>query len=326
MLHAIGISIPQSAIFRAAQRLHPEALYSFDFTTGTYFGAAESDFVVTRASPGLAQDLSGNWVSFGNNVMRRTNRGLLVEEARTNLFLNSNAPATQSITVVNGTVYTVSLHGTGSAALSGAGAGTATNGSPVTFTASSTSLTVTITGSPTYVQVEAGSFATSPIITAGSPITREADSMSLAIPALSGAYSVLAIGTANAPNPHTSNQNFVQMDELTDTQRWVIRKNTTGAYLSTLVGGAGAGFAPSGTWLPGVRTKFAGGIQANSQAAVFNGGTPGTATAATLPNAPTRIRLGSNSAGTESFNGIIEGVAVVPRRLSNAELQAWSGS
>jgi hypothetical protein len=409
-----------------AAKLHPEALYSFDFTTNTYFGAAASDFVVTRASPGLAQDLLGNWVSFGNNVMRSTNRGLLIEEARTNsithatgfltgwtngsggdasvtqnagtspaldntatLLDDNNATQTRgrstSFSITSGaTAYTgsifikagtssvaslrISLVGgtsiaaeavinllTGEAQWRSGASGTTLH--PVvpcgggwyrlafTITDNSTgnntlgfevrpAFNSTYTNTPDAAatgtalfwgaQCEIGSFATSPIITAGSAVTRAADNVSLAIPSLSGTYSMLAIGTANAPNPYTAAQNFVQVDAGSGTNRWVIRRETNATYLSTLVGGTGAAFAPAGTWATGTRTKFAGAIEANSQASVVNGGTPGTATAATLPTSPTFLRFGVNSGGTEQFNGIIQGVAVVPRRLSNAELQAWS--
>lgn len=44
---------------------------------------------VSRASGGYAENLDGSLTWFGNNVMRRTDRGVLVEGARTNLLLRS---------------------------------------------------------------------------------------------------------------------------------------------------------------------------------------------------------------------------------------------
>lgn len=111
----------------------------------------------------------------GSDIPDATLKGFLIEPARTNLFLNSTAPATQSITVVNSSVYTVSVKDTGSIVLSGAGTGTVTEGSNVTFTASSTSVTCTVSGSLELAQVELGTFATSFIKTAGSTVTRLAD-------------------------------------------------------------------------------------------------------------------------------------------------------
>lgn len=70
-----------------------------------------------------------------------------------NLFLNSAAPATQSIAVLVGATYTVSLTGSGSITLSNAGSGVVTAGSPVTFTAGTVTLTCTVSGSPTTAHV-----------------------------------------------------------------------------------------------------------------------------------------------------------------------------
>jgi hypothetical protein len=117
--------------------------------------------------------------------------GLRIEESRTNLFLNSGAPATQTITVANGSTYTVSFYGTGTLTLSGAATQTMTGSAypartTYTFTASSTSLTGTVTslGTMTYPQVELGTFATSAIPTGSTSATRAADVVILQGPAL----------------------------------------------------------------------------------------------------------------------------------------------
>jgi hypothetical protein len=70
-----------------------------------------------------------------------------------NLAVNSETPATQSITVVSGGEYTVEMEGAGSFALTGAGTGTASDGSPATITASTTTLTITLTGAADRVWV-----------------------------------------------------------------------------------------------------------------------------------------------------------------------------
>lgn len=77
-----------------------------------------------------------------------------------NLYRNSDAPATQTRTVVVGQNYTVSVVGSGSITLSGAGTGTVTAGSPVTFTASTTSLVSTVSGTLTRMQLNRGAVAT----------------------------------------------------------------------------------------------------------------------------------------------------------------------
>lgn len=65
------------------------------FSSGQYFGvvgAPTSFLTTTRASSAFANDASGNWISFANNIPRITSSGLLVEESRTNQATNSAAP------------------------------------------------------------------------------------------------------------------------------------------------------------------------------------------------------------------------------------------
>lgn len=94
--------------------------------------------------------------------------------AATNLFINSNAPATQSISVTAQT-YTLSIYGTGSVALSGASTGVL-NGvatdqrQTLTFTPTAGSLTLTVSGAVVCPQLQTGAAATPYIQTAGSPV------------------------------------------------------------------------------------------------------------------------------------------------------------
>ncbi|MFV3388434.1 hypothetical protein ACNFCJ_24020, partial [Pseudomonas sp. NY15364] len=77
-------------------------------------------------------------------------RGLLIEESRTNLLLNSATLATQSVTVT-AVAHTLSFYGTGSVTLSGAATGTLTgtgagNRVSLTFTPTAGTLTLTVSG------------------------------------------------------------------------------------------------------------------------------------------------------------------------------------
>jgi len=130
-----------------------------------------------RNSTATYIDKDGILQTAGINVPRFQNGRYLCEPAATNRFLQSGAPATQAITVVSGTVYTVQCYGSGSITLSGAGTGSVVEGAPVTFTASSTSLTCTVSGSLNRSQVETGTKATSYIPTTSAPVTRAADSL-----------------------------------------------------------------------------------------------------------------------------------------------------
>lgn len=106
----------------------------------------------------------------------------LGEPAATNLFLNSEAPANQNIDLTStGTGnYTLSVHGSGSVTVAagtaaGTGFGTASAGTDVTFNITAVgTITLTVTDTPDIVQVEKGSFATSPITTGASAVARQA--------------------------------------------------------------------------------------------------------------------------------------------------------
>jgi hypothetical protein len=108
--------------------------------------------------------------------------GYLNEPPATNVYLNSQSPATQTITVT-AQQYVLSFYGTGSIAMTGTYTGTlsgtgANNLVQLPFTPTAGALVLTDTGSLANVQVEAGSVATSRIITYGAPVTRAADSLS----------------------------------------------------------------------------------------------------------------------------------------------------
>ena len=76
---------------RSVQRLG--ATDAWDFVSGSYMrdGRVTSDpgLTVTRASVGTAETADGRIITFGSGQLRRTDKGILVEGARTNLLLYS---------------------------------------------------------------------------------------------------------------------------------------------------------------------------------------------------------------------------------------------
>ena len=69
----------------------PAATIDMNFAANTITGAASFAAVLTctRASTGYARTVAGTLTSFAVNTLRRTDKGLLVEEARTNYVLRS---------------------------------------------------------------------------------------------------------------------------------------------------------------------------------------------------------------------------------------------
>ena len=137
-------------------------------STATYFDAT-----------GTMQTVSGNTPRWDYDPVTHALRGLLIEEARTNVLLNSATLGTQSVTVT-AQAYTLSFYGTGTITKSGTAGGAlvgtgASQRVSQTFTPTAGTLTLTVTGSVLNAQLEAGAFATSYIPTTAAAVTRAQD-------------------------------------------------------------------------------------------------------------------------------------------------------
>ena len=147
----------------------------------------------TRASSGTYVDSAGVIRTAANDAPRSDHNpttgeslGLLIEEQRTNLLLNSATLSTQSVTVT-AAAHTLSFTGTGTITLSGTstagplvGTGTGeANRVSLTFTPTAGTLTLTVSGTVSNAQLEVGVFRTSYIPTTDSAATRAADVASI---------------------------------------------------------------------------------------------------------------------------------------------------
>lgn len=139
------------------------AMFQIDFTTGMIWNpdtpgvlTAIDDMLEIRSRAGWGIDRFGQRRFFPANNFRATDAGLnYLPLPATNLVVNPEAPATQTITVVSGSVYWVYCQGpTASITLSGAASVTLRAGQTHQFTASTTSLTITVSGECTFLQLE----------------------------------------------------------------------------------------------------------------------------------------------------------------------------
>lgn len=145
---------------------------------------------ITRSTVGTYFDINGvmqtaaiNEVRINYNPITKEFLGVLIENAATNILLNSASLSTQTRTVT-AEVYTLSFYGTGTITLSGVHSATVTgtgaypNRRTYTFTPTAGSLVLTVSGTVSNAQLETGTLATSWISTAGSAVTRAADIIS----------------------------------------------------------------------------------------------------------------------------------------------------
>lgn len=148
------------------------------FTDGSFVRNSVASYF---DSLGAMQTVSANIPRFNYNPSTHVFEGILIENAATNLLLNSTTLSTQSVTVTNTTAYVLSFYGTGSVTLSGAATGTFASAGAyparkiITINTATTSLTITVTGSVQYAQLELGSVPTSWIPTTSAAVTRNAD-------------------------------------------------------------------------------------------------------------------------------------------------------
>ena len=259
-------------------------------------------------------------------------RGLLIEEARTNLLLNSDTLATQSVTVT-AVPHTLSFYGTGTVTLSGAstagplvGTG-ASDRVSLTFTPSAASLTLTLSGSATRAQLEAGPYATSYIPTTSAAVTRAAD---VCITSVLNPWFNEDEGTFFCEfwipwtyiAADTAARRLIQADD-----------NGGDAHIAAYLGGGniiaemyddGASVASfnSGAFAPNTALRQAYAWNENGAAVAATGGYFGTDSSVTLPSGVAILRLGSHSAAGSEPNGYIRKVKFYPRRLSDNELRA----
>jgi hypothetical protein len=294
----------------------------------------DSRIAFTRASPGTYFDVTGTLQTAASNVPRigydpvsHLIQGLLIEEQRTNLLLNSATLATQSVTGLTATAYTLSFYGTGSVAMSGVFSGTlaGTGAFPArvtqTFTPTAGALTLTVTGSVLDAQLEAGAFVTSFIPSTASAATRAQDVATMPV----GGWFNAAAGTLVADfMVQTIVVNAVVIAPQTDGNNGLNLRfggaspttmNMTGFNAGSNVGGP----VSTNTLTSGQQSRAGFTYNGLATSIALNGITPTTATLASAPSITTiSFGVGRNAI---ILNGYLRRVRYWPRALSNTQLQ-----
>jgi hypothetical protein len=303
----------------------------------------DSRITFTRASTatyfdqfGVMQTAASGVARFDHNPTTFESLGLLIEESRTNLLLNSATLSTQNVTVTT-VATTLSFYGTGTVTLSGTASGTlvGTGASPsrvsLTFTPTAGTLTLTVSGSVVNAQLEAGAFATSYIPTVASQVTRAADAASMTGTNFSSWYNqgegtIYAEGFLN--NPAVTGGQIRRLADINDgsnNNRISFGHSASSAVLRTQ-------YVVSGVSLNGTNGQTVSSVFPSAKVAVAykdadyafspNGATPTTSTAASVP-VVNRLSIGNDFDGsaTGAANGTIKRIAFYPLRLSNTQLQ-----
>ena len=310
-------------------------LHYWDFTTnralfsGADVGAVTSTpgYSFTRATVGTADDLAGNIVQFASGEIRRTDRGILVEDARTNLFLNSAVGVTQSITVA-AAAHTLSFRGTGTISLTGVSTAGPLVGSGVntrvtlTFTPTAGSLTLTISGSCTNVQLEAGSSASSWIPTTGASVTRDPDVLTVSSPGVDFPLT-LFVEFERAVDTGAAVQLF-RLDDGNENERALLGINVSDLARTTVTDGGvvQADVTVAGALAVNTIYKQAGALSTNRVQTGLNGVLGTEDTAATMSATPSAIRFGVSLAGVNQPFSYIRRAAIFNTALADAALQA----
>jgi len=320
---------------------------ALDFTTA----ALDARVTVTRTtnatnpatyinSSGVITAATNNQPRFDYDPVTLLCKGLLIEESRANLLLNTDLLATQIVTVT-AAARILSFYGTGGVTLSGAhiavvsGTGAYPTRTTYSFTPSAGALTLTVTGTVQFAQLELGAFATSYIPTTTTSLTRNADAVSMTGTNFSSWYNqsegafVFDFGPFNMSGVMAGQTPYdTAIGAVTNgvrAGRTFSAVNLNGWSSNTRLGTPGTSGTISGSSAlapvtgPAPLQKLAIFQSSTALGGVVNGGTVTSVTVTVAPTgAPDMFYI------NERLNGYIRQIRYYNIRLTNAEVQAFS--
>lgn len=303
--------------------------------------ALDSRITFVRASVGTYIDSTGALQTASSGAARFTHDpvtldslGLLVEESRINILLNSATLSTQSVTTT-ATAYTLSFTGTGTITLSGTstagplvGTGTGeANRVALTFTPTAGTLTLTVSGTVTNAQLETGQFRTSYIPTTGSQATRAADVVTMTGTNFSSWYNqtegTLAVNARLDRGLGGSGRAAVSIDN------GISNRITIGNSSADAVCNFGVVSGGSFQYSPTLSNIWTSGLTRGAALAYISGATRGAANGTLAPAGTGSVPIGVNqltigalTTSTTPWCGTISRIRYYRRRLPDASLQA----
>jgi hypothetical protein len=290
--------------------------------TPTFTRASTATFV---GSDGLIQSAAINAPRFDHDPVTLACKGLLIEESRTNVLIQSDTLATQTITVT-AAARTLSFYGTGTVVLSGAhiatvtGTGAYPTRTTLTFTPTAGSLILTVIGSVRQAQLEAGSFPTSYIPTTTTALTRSADVCSYSsVSSFYNSNEGTLVGQLNLYNPAPSiASELFRFGSGNDRVQLGVTNETGFAIRPFIVSGGVVNYSNNqGTSTVGTSRKTAIAFAANNAISCFNGTLGTQDTSVIMPAGITTAVIGASS-----FTGHIAAIRYYKKRLPNAKLQS----
>jgi hypothetical protein len=319
----------------ATERVLPRL--ALDFTTAaldprvTFTRSGNTATVID--STGVIVAVNADIPRFDFDPVTLACKGLLIEESKTNVLLNSLLDgtdlATQSVTVT-AAARTLSFYGTGQIVLSGAHSATVTGTgayptrTTLTFTPTSGTLTLTVTGTVQFAQLELGSFATSFIPTAGSQVTRTVDVATMTGTNFSDWYNAtegtfVAWGTQQSENDGISRRGFANISDGTNNNRITMAT----VQFQVVNGGSSVVNQTYSGFVADQLYKIAGAYKLNNSQSASNATLSSNDTSCIIP-ALTQLQFGTYRLIDGRMSGHFQKFMFYPQRLISAEVQAVS--
>jgi hypothetical protein len=172
-----------------------------------------------------------------------------------------------------------------------------------------------------FAQLEDGAFSSSPIATEGTAVTRAADDVSVSASGFSYPLSIIGAmqtGVGTGATTRSLVQFYVDGNNVTGLR---IASTDAGQANVITLGSTVANVLTSNTNTAGTIAKLAARLQVDNVNVALDGTAATADTSAAFPAMSSVMQFGANGVLVQNAWGYIRNIAVVPRALTNAELQ-----